>query len=54
LKDKLKKKDILSVGGIWAESESDIDLLTRKAEKFMYENKNEYYLNHPELDRRKK
>lgn len=54
LKDVLANKKIMSVGGMWSETECDIDMLTRKAEKKMYESKNEYYAQHPELDRRKK
>lgn len=54
LKNVLVNKKIMSVGGMWSETECDIDKLTRKAEKKMYESKNEYYAQHPELDRRKK
>ncbi|MCQ2241574.1 GGDEF domain-containing protein [Treponema sp.] len=52
LKDILKSKWILSCGGAWFHSISDIDHSTKEAEKAMYKNKADYYTAHPRSDRR--
>ena len=47
-----KSKASLAVGSFWCEGDISTRDALRKADEDMYENKKEYYLNHPELNRR--
>ncbi|MCF0141593.1 MAG: diguanylate cyclase [Mogibacterium sp.] len=46
------RREILSCGCIWMDTIQDADTALKKAEEMMYLNKQEFYLKHPEKDRR--